>query len=355
MTDAGEPVLAHQPSDTLAAVTLAARAQGGMNTRHAVGLARAGVYRPDPLQQRGVGNRTIRWRSPQPRVVAGRRHAEHARHGRDREGGLVRAHEFEDPDGITPVSRANQAVARERMSRSRRSCLFSRRSRRSSSRSAAAEPPRSSPASPPAGLLRDRPGRPNCGSFATKVRTRAPGPSGHGPLGPAQSSDDETQGDMRDGSWASGKHLTGKRLGVHQTGAIPIPLLPAVECPLGDAHPAQHLRDRFPSIGLLQRACDLLFCEPALLHGSAPPVGISKNRKTHAHAGPKRWTDVERNGCFEVVGLKTAVMPLPAPDGRSTGPFVFAQADITCRGETTGFFWSSRSSAVLAAQCGSPR
>jgi hypothetical protein len=51
--------LAHRPNDTLAAVTLAARAQGGMNMRDAVGLTRAGVYRPDPLQQRRIGNRTI--------------------------------------------------------------------------------------------------------------------------------------------------------------------------------------------------------------------------------------------------------------------------------------------------------
>ena len=40
----------------------------------------------------------------------------------------------EDPDGTAPVSRANQAAARERISRSTRSCLFSRRSRLSSSR-----------------------------------------------------------------------------------------------------------------------------------------------------------------------------------------------------------------------------
>src|SRR3954447_14148849 len=81
-----------------------------------------------------------RGRATAPGIVAGLRHAEHACHQRDREAGLVRAHEPEDPDGITPVSRANQAVARERMSRSRRSCLFSRRSRLNSSRSAALRP-----------------------------------------------------------------------------------------------------------------------------------------------------------------------------------------------------------------------
>jgi hypothetical protein len=38
------------------------------------------------------------------------------------EGGLVRTDELEDPDGIAPVSRANQVAARERMSRLRRDC-----------------------------------------------------------------------------------------------------------------------------------------------------------------------------------------------------------------------------------------
>src|SRR2546429_601760 len=48
-------------------------------------------------------------------MKAGRRHAEHARHHGNRKDGLVRAHEFEDPGGIAPVSRANQAAAPERM------------------------------------------------------------------------------------------------------------------------------------------------------------------------------------------------------------------------------------------------
>ena len=74
-----------------------------------------------------------------PSMITGLRHAEHARHCGDREDGLIRAHELEDPGGTAPVSRANQAAARERMSRSTRSCLFSRRSRTNSSRSAATQ------------------------------------------------------------------------------------------------------------------------------------------------------------------------------------------------------------------------
>lgn len=57
---------------------------------------------------------------------------------------------------------------------------------------------------------------------------------------------------------------------------------------LGDAHPTQHLRDRYPGLSLLQCEGDLLFGESALLHGSAPSVRVSQNRKTRTHVGPKR-------------------------------------------------------------------
>ena len=56
---------------------------------------------------------------------------------------------------------------------------------------------------------------------------------------------------------------------------------------LEDAHAAQHLRDRRASLGLLQREGDLLFGEPVLLHGFAPLVRVSQNRKTRTQAGPK--------------------------------------------------------------------
>ena len=42
---------------------------------------------------------------------------------RQRGSGLVRAHEPKDPDDSVPVSRANQAAAFDRVSRSSRSCL----------------------------------------------------------------------------------------------------------------------------------------------------------------------------------------------------------------------------------------
>ena len=75
-----------------------------------------------------------------PSVLAGLRHAGHACHYGDRKVGPIRVHEPEDPEGATPVSRANQAAARGRMYGSRRSCLFSRRNRFNSSRSAALRP-----------------------------------------------------------------------------------------------------------------------------------------------------------------------------------------------------------------------
>jgi hypothetical protein len=112
-----------------------ARRERAGTQRGPIRLTRGRVNRSDPFQQHLVGDRTGRWRAPAPSVVARFRHAEPACHRGDRKVSLVRAHECEDPGGTAPVSRANQAAARERMSRSRRNCLFSRRNRISSSRS----------------------------------------------------------------------------------------------------------------------------------------------------------------------------------------------------------------------------
>ena len=111
-----------------------------MNARSPVGLPRTGMHGLDALQQGRVG-RGAGGRWPlQPGIVTRLGHAEHACHRGNREAGLVRAHEPEEPDGSVPVSRANQAAAFERISRSSRSCLFSRRSRVNSSRSNAVRP-----------------------------------------------------------------------------------------------------------------------------------------------------------------------------------------------------------------------
>ena len=66
---------------------------------------------PLSFQQRRVINR-LAPTGPLPQgVVTGFGHAEHARHNRDRDAGMVRAHELVDPDGTAPVSLANQVAA----------------------------------------------------------------------------------------------------------------------------------------------------------------------------------------------------------------------------------------------------
>ena len=96
-------------------MALAQALEIGVNTGCAVRLARTAVHGPDPLQQRRIGHRMARRRPLPPGIVTRLGHAEHARHGGNREAGLVRAHEPEEPDGSVPVSRANQAAAFDRM------------------------------------------------------------------------------------------------------------------------------------------------------------------------------------------------------------------------------------------------
>jgi len=140
MTGTHQTSLPHKPGNSFAAVPLSASLQLGMDAWRPIRLARTGVHRAHSLQQRPVRNNMGRRRSMDPGVIASLGHAEHARHRGNRKVGLVRAHKPEEPDGTAPVSRANQVAAFERMSRSTRSCLFSRRRRANSSRSEAAKP-----------------------------------------------------------------------------------------------------------------------------------------------------------------------------------------------------------------------
>src|SRR4029079_16881224 len=82
-----------------------------------------------------------------PRIVAAGGDTQKPAHGGNRIGGLVLAHEPEPFGGIAFVSRANQALAFERMSLSSLSWRFSRRNRSSSSRSAVVSPSVRRPAS----------------------------------------------------------------------------------------------------------------------------------------------------------------------------------------------------------------
>ncbi len=142
-----EAGIAHQPGRALASMPFPGCPQTGMRAGRAIGLARGGAHDADPLPQRRVSRGVGRDGAAKPRVVAGLGRTGRARHDADGDNGLVRAHELDDPDGTAPVSRGNQtrapsreregrpAAARERMPRSKRKCLFSRRSRVSSSRS----------------------------------------------------------------------------------------------------------------------------------------------------------------------------------------------------------------------------
>src|SRR3954451_12478813 len=80
-------------------------------------------------------------RPPGPCIVAAGGDAQQPAHAGNRILCLVIAHEPEPFGGIVFVSRANQAAAFERISRSSLSWRFSRRSRLSSSRSAVVRPP----------------------------------------------------------------------------------------------------------------------------------------------------------------------------------------------------------------------
>src|SRR5258706_1673818 len=105
-----------------------------------IGVTDFGGKNPNSLNPR-------RWLAVGPCVKAALGHPQNTAHHRNRIGGLVGAHELEPLGGITSVSRANQAAAFERISRSIRSCLFSRRKRLSSSRSPVAKPSGLTPSS----------------------------------------------------------------------------------------------------------------------------------------------------------------------------------------------------------------
>ncbi len=108
----------------------------GVDTRCAVGTPRSGMDRSDTPCEIAIGCGARTSRPDPPGIIARGGHLEHARHDADWELGLVCAHEPVNPDGVALLSRANQAAAFDRISRSWPQPMFSRRSRTSSSRSA---------------------------------------------------------------------------------------------------------------------------------------------------------------------------------------------------------------------------
>ncbi len=141
-----------------------------------------------------------------------------ARHHRDREVGLIGAHEPEDPTA------GPRSPARTRPSRERGYCCADLRfrapastagSRAAAGRAHHAQSPsgwdRLSVAWTPVGPRRGRLPRPNSEWSGARVRTPGRDRSDRGRHEPARPSADGTRRGMRDGSLASGKHLTQKR------------------------------------------------------------------------------------------------------------------------------------------------
>src|SRR5512143_2496859 len=114
--------------------------QFGMDTRSTIGAFRPLVDLLDFLGQHFVFLLSFRRWSFPPGIEPAGRDSQHAAHAADRINSLVGAHELEDLGGIESVSRANQAAAFARISRSSFSCLFSLRRRTNSARSSLVKP-----------------------------------------------------------------------------------------------------------------------------------------------------------------------------------------------------------------------
>ncbi len=143
--DAGQAGLSRQTGDPLPAYADPRLHQLRVDAWCTVGAPTASVNLPHLPQQTVIRLRPRRAPPPEPRVEPARGDAEHPGHRGDVEHGLVRPHEPVDLLGL--VSRANQAVAFARISRPSRRRRFSRRSLRSSSRSAVVIPSSRRPSS----------------------------------------------------------------------------------------------------------------------------------------------------------------------------------------------------------------
>ena len=139
-TDPAQARQTHEPRDPLAPDMLAFTFKLGMDTRRAISAARTGVQRANTREQLRVAARPSGRFSHEPRVVAAGGDSQQPCHRGNGPAGPVRPHESVPFDGTASVSRANQAAARESMSRSTSSWRTLRRSRVNSCRSAAVSP-----------------------------------------------------------------------------------------------------------------------------------------------------------------------------------------------------------------------
>ncbi len=130
----------HQARHPLASHMPALFCQFCVDTRGTIGAFRSLVDFLDFLGQHVVCLLSFRWEALPPGVEPAGRDSQHTAHAADRIDSLVGAHELEDLGGIESVSRANQAAAFARISRSNLSCLFSLRRRANSARSSLVKP-----------------------------------------------------------------------------------------------------------------------------------------------------------------------------------------------------------------------
>ena len=116
--DARDPCRSHQPSNPLSASREPIGLQLGVNTRRAISSMRSSVDRADMTRQVGIGGRPSRSWSAPPSVIARGRNLQDVGHCANGIHRLVRAHEPVNPFGLALLSRANQAAAFAKMSRS---------------------------------------------------------------------------------------------------------------------------------------------------------------------------------------------------------------------------------------------
>ena len=116
--DAGNTSLAHQTRDALLADVEAIGLELGMDARRPVRAFGGRVDRANALDQHCIVLGAPRPRPLRPRVIPAGGDAQHMAQRGHRVDGPVLAHELEPLDGIAFVSRANQAAAFDRISRS---------------------------------------------------------------------------------------------------------------------------------------------------------------------------------------------------------------------------------------------
>ena len=187
------------------------------------------------------------------------------------------AHEPEDPDGRTPVSRARGCHAPASAADSHAAAGRARHAR----------PPSGSDQQAvawlPAGPRCGRPPRPSCGWPARRARTRGLDHADHDRRGPARPSGGGTRSGMEDGFRASANTSRESVPGVHQTGAIPATSRPH-GCSRRAAAPPSSPGDRTGSRAPPRSSRGIAV-------GSGPSRTVSRTKCARWPAGTNSWID----------------------------------------------------------------